>query len=190
LNARKIVDIAQSVNTAGTKTSSRSQDSPGQKISFRAAKVGDQEKVFSIHVCSVNSLCRSAYAPEIIERWFEDRLADYYIPALEAGHILFAILNEREIGFVEARSGEIVDLFVLPEVAGRGIGKALLERGLTMALGAGAHRVCIEATINSIEFYRRAGFEEISKGQWTSPTGAVCIPVIFMEYSPPGSASL
>jgi GNAT superfamily N-acetyltransferase len=151
-------------------------------VSFRKATVKDKNKVFDIHVRSVKLLCSPYYSKSTIEGWFDDRTPDYYLPSLKAEQIFIACLGKQEIGFVEAVAGEITGLFVLPEAAGKGVGKALLKIGLEMALNGAVRKVRIEATLNAVGFYRKSGFVEIASGEWTSPTGKIHIPVMFMEY--------
>ena len=68
----------------------------------------------------------------------------------------------REIGINLRTNGYLEDLFVLPELRGRGIGKALLKRVAAIALEKGCQRLqweVLDWNTPAIEFYRAMGAE-------------------------------
>ena len=152
------------------------------KLNFKIATINEAEEVFLIHNKSVTSLCRTSYPKEIIDNWFKDRTSEYYYDSLKNEKILFAVVEDTKVGFIETAPGEIINLFVLPEFAGKGIGKKLLNLGLKVALNNSSKTVKIDATLNSVEFYRSAGFIEIGRDVWISPSKEIKIPIATMEF--------
>ena len=104
-----------------------------------------------------------------LEEWIFDR---------QKAEVLFAVLEGREVGFALffhnfstflGRAGlYLEDLFVMPEVRGRGVGKAILQRLAALAVERGCGRLewwCLDWNEPSIAFYRSLGAEPMS--DWT-----------------------
>lgn len=93
--------------------------------------------------------------------------------------VLFAILDEREVGFALffhnfstflGRAGiYLEDLFVYPEMRGRGVGKALLTRLAQITVERGCGRLewaCLDWNQPSIDFYLSLGAQPMDI--WTT----------------------
>lgn len=93
--------------------------------------------------------------------------------------VLFAILDEREVGFALffhnfstflGRAGiYLEDLFVYPEMRGRGVGKALLTRLAQITVERGCGRLewaCLDWNQSSIGFYLSLGAQPMDI--WTT----------------------
>lgn len=83
----------------------------------------------------------------------------------------------RELG---ERVGELKRMYVVPEVRGQGVGRALLTRLEAEGRALGLGRLVLETGIRQVEalgLYRRAGFSEISAyGEYAaSPATSVCL---------------
>ena len=96
----------------------------------------------------------------------------------KVAEVVFAVVDGREVGFALffhnystflAKPGMYLeDLFVLPEVRGRGVGKGLLRHLAGIALERGCGRLewwVLDWNEPSIEFYRRQG--AIAMDDWT-----------------------
>ena len=107
----------------------------------------------------------------------EDTLADQLFQKKNA-EVLFALENGREVGFALffhnfstflGRSGlYLEDLYVRPDCRGKGYGKAILQKLVSIALERGCGRMewwCLDWNEPSIDFYRSLGAEPMS--DWT-----------------------
>ena len=148
---------------------------------IRPATTADAEAMFALHRRSVLSLCREAYGPEQLDAWFFGRSPEIYAPGLAAGQIHVACRGEAILGFVGAEPGEVTLLFVDPEVAGSGVGKALFEFGLQSARVGHAGPLRVVATRNSQRFYERHGFVEVGRDAIERGEPVVRIEVIEMR---------
>ena len=92
--------------------------------------------------------------------------------------VLFAVVDGREVGFalffhnfstfLGCAGLYLEDLFVLPELRGRGYGKAILEKLAAIALERGCGRMewwCLDWNRPSIDFYLSLGARPMS--EWT-----------------------
>lgn len=85
------------------------------------------------------------------------------------------------VGFVDAELGEITRLLLLPDAAGAGLGRRLLEIGLEAARRGHDGPVKVEATVNAEGFYRRHGFRPIGRGYFSPGVGGDPIAIVKME---------
>ena len=151
---------------------------------IREAILDDLDEIFCVHQASVRGLCSVAYSSQHIQTWFVDRTTDIYRPVLEQGKLFVAELDQRIVGFVGALVGEVITLFVLPEVAGRGIGRALFLRGLSYAQQSCEGPITVLATMNAVPFYKSFGFESIEEGWFVRGGEQLRYPVARMQLSP------
>lgn len=85
------------------------------------------------------------------------------------------------VGFVDAVPGEVTRLFILPEVAGVGLGRRLLEIGIAQARLGHSGAIKLEATVNAVGFYRKCGFRSIGRGCFSHGRGGDPIAIVHME---------
>ena len=86
-----------------------------------------------------------------------DAQAMHLLGSLQGALVAYARCFEAGVKFAEASIGRIV---TSPEIRGRGLGHALVEKAigcLSVPLGAPAIRIGAQARLNA--FYRRHGFE-------------------------------
>ena len=141
-------------------------------VTFRSAERADVPLIlpFIRALADYEHMADQVVADEAtLEEWLFDR---------QKAEVLFAVLEGREVGFALffhnfstflGRAGlYLEDLFVLPEVRGRGVGKAILQRLAALAVERGCGRLewwCLDWNEPSIAFYRSLGAEPMS--DWT-----------------------
>jgi ribosomal-protein-alanine N-acetyltransferase len=89
-----------------------------------------------------------------------------------ARDIIVATLSGRVVGFVYRNLAMIDDLWVDPQVQGRGVGRLLLRRALA-TIAADGYRTasldCLEANIRARQFYERQGWRPVFRyAPWSS----------------------
>ena len=127
----------------------------------RRATEDDAEAIGRVHRRSIREICGALYPPEVIEAWAAPRKPETYSKAVrdkdfyvaeDAGGALvgFGVLN-RETREVEA-------VYVHPEVKRRGVGMKILRALEAVARGAGLETLHLNASLNGVPFYERAGY--------------------------------
>ena len=71
-------------------------------------------------------------------------------------------------------------MFTAPDLARRGIGRAILQAAENAARAAGFRRARLGATLSGEDFYRRSGYVEIAQETALLPDGTA-LEVIVME---------
>ncbi len=150
-------------------------------VTFRAAHPDDAETVFNITKASIAGLSRGCYSHDQIENWMGERTRRFYEDFIARGRMTLALREGIVVGFVDAEPGEVTRLFVLPEAAGCGLGRRLLDIGVAEARLGHDGPVRLEATINAEPFYRRYGFRTTGRGQFSHGLGGEPIEIVHME---------
>lgn len=130
---------------------------------------------------SVLGLAHRHYSAAQIAGWMGERTPAFYEELIGMGRMTVAERDGAVVGFVDAEPGEVTRLFVLPEVAGSGLGKRLLAAGIEQAGAGHAGPVRLEATINAEGFYRRHGFKAVRRGVFSHGLGGDPIEIVHME---------
>ena len=150
-------------------------------FSYRPARSGEAEIIFNIPRASITGLGRHCYTDEQIKNWMGTRTPAYYEELISNGRIHVCELDRLIVGFVDAVSGEVCRLFLLPEVAGKGVGRRLLEIGIIQARLNHKGPIRVESTLNAEGFYARFGFRKIKESLFSHGTGKIPIEVVIME---------
>lgn len=148
---------------------------------FRAACRADAEHLFSVTKASIAGLGRSSYSPTQIDRWMGERTPAFYEELIAKGRMTVCLRDGVVVGFVDAEPGEVTRLFVLPEVAGVGLGRRLLEIGIKQARLGHSGSIRLEATINAEGFYQKHGFQSVTRGHFSHGLGGEPIEIVHME---------
>lgn len=150
-------------------------------VVLRAARPGDGAALYEVTRRSVESLARGHYRPDQLAGWMGERTAATYEAVIAGGRTVVAEEKGVVVGFVDAEPGEVTRLFLLPEAAGRGLGRRLLEIGIAAARRDHAGPIRIEATLNAQSFYERHGFRAVKKGYFSHGIGGDPIEIVVME---------
>lgn len=153
----------------------------GSGFTLRPARPGDGAAVFSVTHESVRGLARGAYSPEQIEGWMGARTPAFYEGLIAQGRMVVAERKGVVVGFVDAEPGEVTRLFLLPQVAGAGLGRRLLEVGIAAAQAGHDGPIRLESTRNAEGFYRRHGFVTVGLGHFSHGLGGEPIEIVRME---------
>lgn len=144
----------------------------GANLVFRTAERKDVSLIlkFIRELAAYEKMLPEVVADEaLLEEWIFDK---------EKADVIFACLDEQEIGFALffhnfstflGRAGlYLEDLYVCPEQRGKGYGKAILKQLAAIAVERNCGRLewsCLDWNRPSIEFYLSIGAEPMS--DWT-----------------------
>ena len=153
-----------------------------QAVNLRLARPEEAALLLQIHHASVQGLCHGQYSAEQIAHWFDGRDETAYAQGLIQQRLWLACAPE-PVGFIELDADSIDKLFVLPQAAGLGVGKLLLQHGKAFLQAQGQREIEIDATLTAAPFYQKQGFEPMA--QTLSKHGAedARLPVVRMRWS-------
>ena len=136
-------------------------------LTIRQARLEDGEAICRAHLAAIRETA-AYYSLEQIEAWAEGIYPDSYAQAIREQLLLVA---EDDTGMVAGFAQLWLDnavvkaVYVHPEYGRRGVGTALLKRGIEAARSAGLRRLYVEAAQNAVPFYQSLGFVAVREKQ-------------------------
>jgi len=149
------------------------------KITIRKATRDDAPAIHELHTKSVRQLCRDHYSNKQINEWLNHRSLEKYLPVIDRGEVFVATEGPVIVGYGRAVPGEVVSIFVSPDRIKKGIGSMLFNHAIEIAKGS-SDKVILDASLNSIDFYRKRGFVEVQ--EIFIKRGDIELPCVRMEY--------
>ena len=151
-------------------------------ITFRPARAGDGTAAYHVTWSSVRELGRGSYSPHQLEIWMGSRTPVWHENLITNGDMIVAERSGKIVGFVHTVPGEINRLFVLPDTAGKGLGKRLLEIGIENARKGHSGPIKLVSLLNAVGFYERLGFRVLERGYYPPEVADGAAEMIKMEF--------
>ncbi|WP_297488578.1 GNAT family N-acetyltransferase [Acidocella sp.] len=161
-------------------------------IKIRPARPGEGQVLYDVTQAAITGLAAAHYTPAQIAQWMSGRDAAHYEQVIAGGAVRVAVRAGLVCGFVDTAPGVLTRLFVRPDMAGQGLGRRLLQIGLTNAAQDAAQNgveygveygvVRLEATLNAAPFYARHGFVEQNRAMYRHPLGGLPVEVVHMVF--------
>lgn len=142
-------------------------------VTVRNASPADATAIRDVHVASIE-LASDAYRDAVIEAWSHDRDPSSY-PIDDDDAVLVVAEDEgRIVGFGELRpeageyldadvDGEVRAMYVHPDAAGRGVGRAIYDELERRARARDVRSLGLWASLNAVGFYEHLGFERVGE---------------------------
>jgi len=148
---------------------------------IRKATAADAQSIFDIRIAAINSQCTGYYAADDLARWTAGAMSPQFVQMM-TDEAYVAMVGERVAGsgMVDLDSGQIDAVFVLPELMGQGLGRAMMLHLEHLAIRAGLAQLKLDSTLNAAPFYRSLGFTGDAVASYCSSGGLslACIPMI------------
>jgi putative acetyltransferase len=129
-------------------------------VSLRPYLPADARRCAEIFRSSIEELAADDYDADQREAWAsaaDDEAA--FAARLEAMLTLIAVIDGAAAGFASLKGGEVIDLvYVDPDFAGQGAGRALVDALTKLAAARGTKRVTVEASDGAKPLFERLGF--------------------------------
>jgi putative acetyltransferase len=128
---------------------------------IRRAKPEDNDSIERVHLRAITEICSSHYTPVEIKAWAKPRKPDYYVESIRRKEFYVAEESSTVVGFgtLNQTSGEIEAVYIMPEFAGRGVGRKILNVLEERARVLGLKYLYLDSSLNAVAFYRQLGFE-------------------------------
>jgi putative acetyltransferase len=129
-------------------------------VALRPFVLADAKRCAEIFRVSIEELAAEDYDADQREAWASRADDEAAFAARLAGALtLLAVIDGRIAGFASLKGGEEIDmLFVDPECARQGVGRALVDALTKLAQARGAKRLTTEASEVAKPLFERQGF--------------------------------
>jgi len=148
---------------------------------IRKASAANAQSIFDIRIAAINSQCTGHYAAHDLELWTAGAMSPQFVQMV-ANKAYVVMLGERVVacGMVDLESGQVDAVFVLPELTGQGVGRAMMAHLEHLAIKAGLTHLKLDSTLNAAPFYRLLGFSGDAVASYCSSGGLslACIPML------------
>ena len=154
----------------------------GALFALEIGTIEDSGRLYQIHTSAIKELCSSHYAEKEIALWAGKQKQETYVPFLQNGDIIVAKKDGMVVGFIhhiknsqevhtnelstkECSNDEVTvkGLFIDPNFVRKGVGKLLLKQVEAIALENGVAIMKVSASLNSLPFYSKMGFQEVER---------------------------
>ena len=142
-------------------------------VSLRPATDDDRAGILDVHLRAIRETCSRSYSPEQVQAWAALLSPDSYSTVLKERVMVVATDGEAIVGFgqLNADTGEVDAVYVLPDCQGQGIGRLLLADLEAKARARGIGVLELSATLNAVPFYSQAGYARRRVAVHRLPTG-------------------
>ena len=149
--------------------------------SIRCARLEDAEAIARVHVASVEAISTSLYTPAEIESWSRPRTIENYEELIRTREFFVAEARNVIVGFgvLNAATFVIEAVYVDPAASGQGIGMELMCKLEARAAVLGIKQLHLNASLNAVPFYRKAGYSGDVQQKYKLQTGIeiACVPM-------------
>jgi putative acetyltransferase len=130
---------------------------------LRLAKISDAAEILQIRIAAIRALASSHYPTAEIDDWCISRTAETYHTAIERKTVLVEDINGSIVAFgqVNLETGFVDAVYVSPSQSRHGLGLKILRALEAMAAERGIKALTLEASLNAVQFYRRAGYAPV-----------------------------
>jgi putative acetyltransferase len=163
-------------------------------MNIRRAQKDDCQDIRGVHIASVMGISTDSYTPEEIQAWAIPKDPKNYEDSIGSKEFLVAEDNSVILGFgvLNQERAEIEAVYVSPEAGRRGIGMALLRKLEERAGVLGLSVLRLNASLNAVPFYERAGYVGQAKSKYRLFSGVEidCVPMLKAVGQDPGWENL
>jgi N-acetylglutamate synthase-like GNAT family acetyltransferase len=122
------------------------------------------------------------YSPEEIQAWAVPKEPESYEESIRTKEFFVAEEDGIIIGFgvLNQESAVVEAVYVSPAAGRRGIGLQLLRKLEESALSLAMEVISLNASLNAVPFYKRAGYvaQEESKYRLSTGVEIACVPMV------------
>lgn len=152
---------------------------------IREAKKYDYAEMDSIFRASVKALCIKEYERSKVMSWANRAWPERFIQSANEGNKQYVKVYNGEIicfGELNLAKATLQSLFVSPDFAGKGIAQEMIAFLLQKSRDCGLTHLTLDSSLNAVNFYRRHGFTEYQRSEFTTQNGVI-LPSVKMKCS-------
>ncbi|HYG09800.1 MAG TPA: GNAT family N-acetyltransferase [Pyrinomonadaceae bacterium] len=150
-------------------------------LNLRRARREDCQIIASVHAAAVAGIRTALYTPEEIQAWAVPKQPEAYEESIASKEFFVAEEGGAMVGFgvLNQESAEVEAVYVSPSAGRRGIGLEVLRKLEERARANGLKVLRLNASLNAVPFYERAGYVPQEQSKYRLATGVeiACVPM-------------
>ena len=128
------------------------------EVQIRRALDSEVEAISGLVVQTLRLSNARDYPPEVIDRVAANFDAAGVRELMATREVFVALDGERVVATASLAGDVLRSVFVLPEMQGRGLGKALMKHVEGVARAAGVQQLRVPASLTAVPFYSALGY--------------------------------
>lgn len=140
----------------------------GHSTLVRKAAVSDAEGIHTAHMTSIQKICAKDYREDQINAWGKREFQQEKLEACIKNDDLWVVENNGKIEgyghlktWKEKNHAEVMGLYLTPSVAGKGLGKTIINLIKERTRELGFEKLDLSSTKTAKSFYESAGFKQV-----------------------------
>jgi GNAT superfamily N-acetyltransferase len=155
---------------------------PEEMLNIRRALQEDCQTIASVHSAAVTGIRSDFYTPEEIQAWAVPKKPESYEEYIRSREFFVAEDGDIIVGFgvLNQESAVVEAVYVSPGAGRRGIGLEILRKLEERARALGLGVLSLNASLNAVPFYERAGYVAQERSKYRLSTGVeiACVPMV------------
>ena len=151
-------------------------------LTIRRAREEDCQSIGSVHTAAVRGISTALYTAEEIQAWAVPKQPESYSESIRSKEFFVALEGSVIVGFgvFNQETAEVEAVYVSPEASRRGIGLEVLRKLEERARAHGLAVIRLNASLNAVPFYERAGYVAQERSKYRLSTGVeiACVPMV------------
>lgn len=151
-------------------------------LNIRRARREDSPTIASVHAAAVSAIRTALYTPEEIRAWAVPKKPESYEESIAGKEFFVAEEGGAIVGFgvLNQESAEVEAVYVSPGAGRRGVGLGVLRKLEERARANGLGVLRLNASLNAVPFYERAGYVAQEESKYRLATGVeiACVPMM------------
>jgi N-acetylglutamate synthase-like GNAT family acetyltransferase len=151
-------------------------------LNIRTARREDCPAIAGVHAAAVSGIRSAHYTPEEIRAWAAPKKPESYEESIDSKEFFVAEKDGVMVGFgvLNRESAEIEAVYVSPRAGRRGVGLEILCKLEERARANGIGALRLNASLNAVPFYERAGYVAQEESKYRLATGVeiACVPML------------
>lgn len=134
---------------------------PVQMVTIRKATQDDRVDICNVHRSAALQVDTDHYRATELEAWVTHLSPDLYEQLIATQEFVVAEVDGAVVGFghLNLEMGAVKAVYVSPDRVRKGVGTSLLNALEKSACAAGIERLRLDASLNSVGFYVRMGYQ-------------------------------
>ena len=137
---------------------------------------------------AVTGIQTSLYTREEIQAWAEPKKPETYEESIRDKEFFVAEEDDVILGFgiLNQTTTEVEAVYVSPKAGRRGVGMKVLQKLEERARALGLQELRLNASLNAVPFYKRAGYLAQAESKYRLSTGVeiACVPMLKLIQEP------
>lgn len=155
------------------------------EVQLRRMSPNDVDEIIDVHKKSVYGLCKDFYTEEQMKVWtgmFSAKIGEGLANPDNIGIVVIEKSSIVGYGFFNKQDKEVKGIYLIPDVAKKGVGYKILSGLESIAKEYGLDELVLNSTLNAVAFYEKCGFRKIRDGLFEL-TESCKLPCVHMAKS-------